>query len=163
MLTRAARPCLTSLSWDIWHQNSELSPVKLCLQPWLGCVHFRVIGHLRIITGSTQGMYFNMANIQNKAFMIAELLETNLKEQLWILCQIKLLWILKMKKVIHMCASNWFQMEEENCKYLTIYVTNKQLWNKSKSNCIIFYQNSCTQNKFGMTMVDRTSHLYKFK
>ena len=63
ILTRAARPCLTSLSWDIWHQNSELSPVKLCLQPWLGCVHFRVIGHLRIITGSTQGMYFNMANI----------------------------------------------------------------------------------------------------
>ena len=38
--------------------------------------------------------------------MIAELLETNLKEQLWILCQIKLLWILKMRKVIHMCASN---------------------------------------------------------
>ena len=63
MLTRAARPCLTSLSWDIWLQNLELSPVKLCQQPWLGCVHFRVIGHLRIITGSTQGMYFDMANI----------------------------------------------------------------------------------------------------
>ena len=57
MLTRAVRPCLTSLSWDIWHQNSELSPVKLCLQLWLGCVHFRGTGHLRIITGSTPGMH----------------------------------------------------------------------------------------------------------
>ena len=55
MLTRAVRPCLTSPSWDIWHQNSGLSPVKLCQQLWLGCVHFRETGHLRIITGSTPG------------------------------------------------------------------------------------------------------------